>query len=122
MYATKRTVTKGAISRGEIGEKKNKEPKHGNGKVTEGREYRVQLIKDQHGFVKKRIIHDSPHKLMKIQKYKKMLEAYRAAELEAQKQQFEGENDVTGIDTKPVSEDDSKEVPAEEPAEEIATE
>ena len=106
MYASKRSVRKAQGV-----DNKNKEPKHGNGKVTEGREYRVQLIKDQHGFVKKRIIHDSPHKLMKIQKYKKMLEAYRAAELEAQKQQIEGENDVKGMDANTIEDKFIVEVP-----------
>lgn len=108
MYATKRSVNKAQGV-----EKKGKEPEHNNGKITDGREHRVQIIKDAHGFIKKRIVHYSPRKLEKIQKYKKLLEEYKAAELEAQKAQFEGENDVKGMDSAPV----------EEPAKEtIATE
>ena len=97
MYASKKTVTKGAIKRGEIAEKKNKEMKHGNGKITDGCEYRVQLIKDEHGFVKKRIVHYSPQKLAKIAKYNKMLEEYRKSMADEAQKQIEGENDVTGM-------------------------
>ena len=121
MYASKKTVTKGAIKRGEIAEKKNKEMKHGNGKITDGCEYRVQLIKDEHGFVKKRIVHYSPQKLAKIAKYNKMLEEYRKAMTDEAQKQVEGENDIKGMEAgaeQPVT--DIVEVPEVEPV--IATE
>ena len=96
MYATVRSVSKAQGV-----EKKNKEPKHSNRKVDRGCEYRVQLIKDDHGFVKKRIIHYSPKKLEKIQKYNKMLEEYKKAMQAESEKQFEGENDVKGMEAVP---------------------
>lgn len=120
MYATKRSVTKGAISRGEISEKKNKEPKHSQRKIDKGCEYRVQLIKDEHGFVKKRIIHYSPKKLEKIHKYNKMLEEYKKAMQEESAKQFEGENDVKGMEAAPAVE--TPEAAEAQPSEVIATE
>ena len=97
MYASKRTVRKAQGI-----EKKYKEPTHSNRKATNGNEFRVQVIKDEHGFVKKRIVHYSPKKLAKIAKYNKLLEEYRKAQMEAyEAQQQEGDNDVKGIDSAP---------------------
>ena len=115
MYATKRSVNK---AQGVV--KKNKEPKHGNGKITSGCEYRVQVIKDEHGFVTKRIIHYSPRKLRLMQKYNKMLEEYKKAMQAESEKQFEGENDVKGVEAKPVEQPATDIV--EVPAETIATE
>ena len=97
MYASKRTVRKAQGI-----EKKYKEPTHSNRKETKGNEFRVQVIKDEHGFVVKRIVHYSPKKLAKIAKYNKLLEEYRKAQMEAyEAQQQEGDNDVKGIDAAP---------------------
>ena len=115
MYATKRSV-----NRAQGVEKKGKEPKHNNGAITRGREHRIQLIKDELGFIKKRIVHYSPKKLLKIQKYNKMLEEYKKAMQEESEKQFEGENDVKGIEAKPVEQPATDIV--EVPAEVIATE
>jgi len=123
MYATKRSVRKAQGV-----EKKGKEPKHNNGKITEGREHRIQLIKDEHGFIKKRIVHYSPKKLLKIQKYNKMLEEYKKAMQEESEKQFEGENDVKGVGEFPAGDKfvRNEEQPVtdivEAPAEVIATE
>ena len=115
MYASKRSVRKAQGI-----EKKGKEPEHGNGKVTRGREYRVQLIKDEHGFVKKRIVHYSPKKKKKMAKYQKLLDEYRAAQIEAYQKQVEGENDVKGIEAKPTEKPVTDIVEVPEPT--IATE
>ena len=97
MYASKRTVRKAQGI-----EKKYKEPTHSNRKASRGNEFRVQVIKDNFGFVIKRIVHYSPKKLAKIAKYNKLLEEYRKAQMEAyEAQQHEGDNDVKGIDAAP---------------------
>lgn len=105
MYASKRTVRKAQGI-----EKKGKEPKHGNGKITRGREFRIQLIKDEHGFVKKRIVHYSPRKLKQIAEYQKMLAEYKAAMITEQQKQLEGENDVTGMEAKPAEKEPATEI------------
>ena len=118
MYASKRSVNKAqGVS------KKKSDVKHGNGKITEGREHRIQFIKDEHGFIKKQIVHYSPHKLQKIQKYNKMLAEYKAAMQAESEKQIEGENDVKGVNVKPA---ETNEQPAtdivEVPEEVLATE
>lgn len=96
MYATKRSVRKAQGI-----EKKGKAPEHNNGAITRGREHRIQIIKDEHGFIKKQIVHYSPKKLLKIQKYNKLLEEYKAAMQAEQQGQLEGENDLKGVEAKP---------------------
>ena len=109
MYATQRTVDR------HFGIKKSKEPKHSQRKTGRGCEYRVQVIKDEHGFVTKRIIHYSESKLAKIAKYNKLLEEYRAAQEAAYKAaQEEGENDVTGAKLMPLETPDETVVTATE--------
>lgn len=105
MYASKRSVR-----RAQGVEKKYKEPTHSNRKATKGNEFRVQVIKDKFGFVVKRIVHYSPRRIAKLQKYNKLLEEYREAQMAAyQAQQEEGDNDVKGMEA----------VPAVEPVNEI---
>lgn len=116
MYASKKSVNK---AQGVV--KKVKELKHGNGKITEGREHRIQVIKDEHGFVVKRIVHYSPVKLRKIQKYNKLLAEYRAAMQAESEKQFEGENDVKGMEASPAVEQPATEI-VEVPESTIAVE
>ena len=97
MFASKRSIRKAAIDRGEA--KPAEQPKHNNKKITRGREHRIQLIKDDHGFVIKQIIQYSPRKLRHIAMYKEAIADYKAYRLaqEAEEQQA-GENDVKGLD------------------------
>ena len=73
MYASKRSVKKAQ------GTFKSNEIKHNNGKITEGRGHRVQIIKDKHGFIVKQIVHYSPRRLMALQKYEALQKAYLEA-------------------------------------------
>jgi len=97
MIASKRSIRKAQGV-----DMKDKQPKHNNRKITNGREHRLQIIKDEHGFTKKIVFHYAPRKLRKIALYNKAVEEYKAfKEAEAQAAQQEGENDVKGVEVKP---------------------
>lgn len=75
MYATKRSVRKASGINSE---------KHGdfnNKKITPGRDHRIQIIKDEHGFVQKVIKHYSARKLNAIHKYSEALAKYKAEQM-----------------------------------------
>ena len=85
MYASKRSVRKAQ------GIEKGKAPKHNNRQVTEGRGHRIQVIKDEHGFIKKQIIHYSPRRLKLLQKYNELQKKYQeAVEAEMERRKAEG--------------------------------
>ena len=75
MYASKRSIRKAQ------GNAKKGTLDHNNKKVTPGRLHRIQVIKDEHGFIKKTLYHFSPRKLKAIQQYSEALAKYKAAQM-----------------------------------------
>ena len=79
MFASKRSIRKAAIVKGEF--KPKEQPKHNNKKITPGREHRIQQFRDKHGFVTGQIVQYGPRRLKKLEKYNKLMEEYNKAYL-----------------------------------------